>query len=291
MSVKWFDYVAPHTLAEAVQLLSRPGARPLAGGTDLLVQMRAGLRQADLLVDVKHIPELNELECDPVRGLRLGAATPCCRIYENPEVRRLWPALAEVAGMIGGVPIQSRASIGGNLANAAPSADSVPVLMVLRARCRIAGPQGMREVLVEEFCTGPGQTILAPGELLVGFDLPPPDPGSGACYLRFTPRNEMDIAVAGAAAAVVLEDGVFRCARLALAAVAPTPLLVREAGEWLVGKPATRETLEAAAEMARAASRPITDLRGTAEFRRHLTGVLTRRALERAVARAREAQA
>lgn len=289
--MKWFDYAAPQSLAEALELLARPGARPLAGGTDLLVQMRAGQRQAELLVDVKRIPELNELVCGPEGGLRLGAAVPCCRIYEDPDVRRRWPALAEVAEMIGGVPIQSRASLGGNLANAAPSADGVPVLIVLRAVCRLAGPNGERRLPVEEFCTGPGQTVLGPGELLVGFDLPPPEAHSGAAYLRFTPRNEMDIAVAGAAAAVKLEDGVIGWARVALAAVAPTPLLVREAGEFLIGKKPTPENFRAAAEMARAASRPITDLRGTAEHRRHLVGVLTRRALEKAVARAQEVRA
>jgi len=289
--VKWFDYAAPQSLPEALELLARPGARPLAGGTDLLVQMRAGQRQAELLVDLKRIPELNELQCDPGRGLRLGAAVPCCRIYEDAELRRRWPALAEVAEMIGGVPIQSRASLGGNLCNAAPSADSVPVLIVLRAACRLVGPSGERRLPAEDFCTGPGQTVLGPGELLVGFDLPPPEAHSGAAYLRFTPRNEMDIAVAGAAAAVGLRDGVIAWARIALAAVAPTPLLVREAGEFLSGKPANSENLQAAAELARSAARPITDLRGTAEHRRHLVGVLTRRALEKAVARAREVRA
>lgn len=286
--MKWFDYAVARSLPEALELLRRPGARPLAGGTDLLVQMRAGLRHAELLVDIKRIPELNQLECDSAAGLRLGAAVPCCRLYEDPRVRRRWPALAEVAEMIGGIPIQSRATLGGNLANAAPSADSVPVLIVLRASCRVAGPDGERRLPVEDFCTAPGQTLLRPGELLVGFDLPPPEPHSGACYLRFTPRNEMDIAVAGAAAALALDDGVIRWARIALAAVAPTPLLVREAGEWLGGKPVTAENLRTAAEMARAAARPITDLRGPAEYRRHLAGILTGRALEAAVARARE---
>ena len=287
--MKWFDYAAPRSLAEAVNLLAgNPRARPFAGGTDLLVQMRAGLREADLLVDLKHIPELNELACDSAGNLRLGAAVPCCRIYENQEVRRRWPVLAEVAEMIGGIPIQSRASLGGNLCNAAPSADSVPVMIVLGAVCRLVGPGGERKVPAEEFCTGPGQTVLRPGELLVGFDVPAPEPRSGACYLRFTPRKEMDIAVAGAAAAVALEDGLIRRASIALAAVAPTPLAVPEAGRFLAGKPPSAENIRTAAEIARAAARPITDMRGTAEHRRHLVGVLTRRALEAAVRRAAE---
>jgi carbon-monoxide dehydrogenase medium subunit len=289
--VKWFDYAAPRSLAEALDLLARnPRARPFAGGTDLLVQMRAGQLDPDLLVDLKHIPELNELDCDGSGTLRLGAAVPCCRIYEDERVRRYWPALAEVAEMIGGIPIQSRASLGGNLCNAAPSADSVPVLIALRAVCRIAGPLGERRIAVEEFCTGPGRTVLGPGELLVGFEIPPPEPASGACYLRFTPRAEMDIAVAGAAAAVRLSNGVIAWARVALAAVAPTPLLVREAGDWLADKAPTEENIREAAELARKAAKPITDMRGTAEQRRHLVGVLTRRALQQAIARAREAQ-
>jgi len=273
--VKWFDYAAPRSLAEAL---------------DLLVQMRAGQLDPDLLVDVKHIPELNELDCDESGTLRVGAAVPCCRIYEDKRVRRYWPALAEVAEMIGGIPIQSRASLGGNLCNAAPSADSVPVLIALRACCRVAGPSGERRLAVEEFCTGPGKTVLGPGELLVGLEIPPPEPASGARYLRFTPRAEMDIAVAGAAAAVRLTDGLIAWARVALAAVAPTPLLVREAGDWLAGKAPTEENVRQAAEMAREAAMPITDMRGTAEQRRHLAGVLARRALEAAIARAREAQ-
>lgn len=289
--MKWFDYAAPRSLAEALDLLARnPRARPLAGGTDLLVQMRAGQLDPDLLVDVKHIPELNELDCDESGTMRVGAAVPCCRIYEDERVRRYWPALAEVAEMIGGIPIQSRASLGGNLCNAAPSADSVPVLIALRACCRVAGPSGERRLAVEEFCTGPGKTVLGPGELLVGLEIPPPEPASGARYLRFTPRAEMDIAVAGAAAAVRLTDGLIAWARVALAAVAPTPLLVREAGDWLAGKAPTEENVRQAAEMAREAAMPITDMRGTAEQRRHLAGVLARRALEAAIARAREAQ-
>lgn len=289
--MKWFDYAAPRSLAEALDLLARnPRARPFAGGTDLLVQMRAGQLDPDLLVDLKHIPELNELDCDGSGTLRLGAAVPCCRIYEDERVRRYWPALAEVAEMIGGIPIQSRASLGGNLCNAAPSADSVPVLIALRAVCRIAGPLGERRIAVEEFCTGPGRTVLGPGELLVGFEIQPPEPASGACYLRFTPRAEMDIAVAGAAAAVRLSNGVIAWARVALAAVAPTPLLVREAGDWLADKAPTEENIREAAELARKAAKPITDMRGTAEQRRHLVGVLTRRALQQAIARAREAQ-
>jgi CO/xanthine dehydrogenase FAD-binding subunit len=287
--VKWFDYAAPQSLDQAVALMAaHPGARPLAGGTDLLVQMRSGRHETDYVVDVKHVPELNEIAYDPAHGLTLGAAVPCYRIYGSASVALAYPSLAEVAALIGGTQIQGRASIGGNLCNAAPSADSVPLLIALSARCRIAGPGGTREVAVEDFCTAPGRTVLESGELLVSIHLPPPAPDSGACYLRFIPRNEMDIAVAGAGVEVVLENGSFRSARVALSSVAPTPLYVREAGDALAGKAVNAASLAEAAELARRAARPITDMRGTAEYRRHLCGVLTRRALEAAIAKARE---
>jgi carbon-monoxide dehydrogenase medium subunit len=287
--VKWFDYAAPPTLNEAVALMAaNPGARPLAGGTDLLVQMRAGRKETSLVVDVKRVPELNELSYDPARGLTLGAAAPCYRIYRNTAVTAHYPALAEVAALIGGTQIQGRASIGGNLCNAAPSADAVPLLIALGASCRIASANGTREVAVEDFCTAPGRTVLQPGELLVSLLIPAPPAGSGARYLRFIPRNEMDIAVAGAAVSVVMDNGNFRSARVALASVAPTPLFVREAGDVVAGKAANAEALSQAADRARQAARPITDMRGPAEYRRHLCGVLTRRAMESAIQRARE---
>jgi CO/xanthine dehydrogenase FAD-binding subunit len=286
--VKSFDYAAPATLDEAVRLLAgNPGARPLAGGTDLLVQMRGGRVVPGLVVDVKRVPELNELRFHPAAGLTLGAAVPCYRIYRDPVALQFYPALAEVAALIGGIQIQGRASIGGNLCNAAPSADSVPLLIALRAQCRVAGPSGTRQIAVEDFCTGPGRNTLAPGELLVSLQLPAPEKGSGACYLRFIPRNEMDIAVAGAGVSVTLENGSFRVARIALASVAPTPLFVPGAGDAVAGRPVNGDTVRAAAEAAQHAARPISDMRGTAEFRRHLCGVLTARALQTAIDRAR----
>jgi carbon-monoxide dehydrogenase medium subunit len=286
--VKWFDYAAPASVADAVGLLTaNPSARLLAGGTDLLVQLRAGRKETDLVVDAKHIPELNTLSYDAEHGLTLGAAVPCYRIYKDKNVANAYPALAEVASLIGGTQIQGRASIGGNLCNAAPSADSVPLLIALRATCRTAGPRGTREIAVEDFCTAPGQTVLQHGELLVSLHLPLRAPHSGARYLRFIPRNEMDIAVAGAGVEVVLEEGRFRSARVALASVAPTPLYVRDAGDALVGSPVDEDSIAAAAEIARNNARPITDMRGTADYRSHLCAVLTRRALEAAVARAR----
>jgi CO/xanthine dehydrogenase FAD-binding subunit len=287
--VKWFDYATPASVGEAVGLLTaHPNARLLAGGTDLLVQLRAGRKETDLVVDLKRIPELNAIEYDPGRGLSIGAAVPCYRIYRDQTVARAYPALVELASLIGGTQIQGRASLGGNLCNAAPSADSAPLLIALGATCRVAGALGTREIAVEDFCTGPSRTVLQAGELLVSLHLPPPPAHSGARYLRFIPRNEMDIAVAGAGVEVVLDDGKFRSARIALAAVAPTPLFVREAGEALAGQPVNEASIARAAEIARASAKPITDMRGTAEYRRHLCGVLTRRAIEAAVERARE---
>jgi carbon-monoxide dehydrogenase medium subunit len=252
------------------------------------VQLRAGRKETDFVVDLKHIPELNAIHYDPALGLTIGAAVPCYRIYRDQTVGRTYPSLVEVTSLIGGTQIQGRASIGGNLCNAAPSADSAPLLIALGATCRVAGPHGMREIAVEDFCSGPGRNVLQPGELLISLHLPPPAPHSGARYLRFIPRNEMDIAVVGAGVEVVLENGTFRSARIALAAVAPTPLFVREAGDALAGSPVNEASIARAAEIARRSAKPITDMRGTADYRRHLCGVLTQRALEAAVQRAKE---
>ena len=289
--MKWVDYASPHSVQEAVDLLAERGERAsiLAGGTDILVQLRSGRREADLLVDVKDIPELNEITYDPEAGLTLGAAVACYKIYGNGAVSHAYPGLIDVASLIGGTQIQGRASIGGNLCNAAPSADSVPILIALGATARIVGPKGAREAPVEDFCTSPSQNILQPGELLVSIHFPPPTPNLGARYLRFIPRNEMDIAVAGAGVSVVVEDGVFKSARIALASVAPIPLFVREAGDALMGKSVNDESIQQAAIIAGNAARPITDMRGTIEFRKHLCEVLTRRALHGAVERAKEA--
>ena len=287
-----FDYAAPRTLAEAVALLAEKGdrARVLAGGSDLLVQMREGRRHVDFLVDVKHVPEPNRLDFSPLTGLTIGAAVPCYRICEHPQVRGHYPGLVDAVSLVGGVQIQSRASVGGNLCNASPAADTIPALIVHRAVCQVAGPADQRrEVPVESFCIAPGRSELRPGQMLVSLHLPPPAARSGAAYLRFIPRGEMDIAVVGAGAHVTLDESGRACAaaRIALAAVAPTALLVPEAGDALVGTTLAEGDLEKAAALARAAARPIGDMRGDADYRRHLVGVLVRRALKIALARAR----
>lgn len=287
--MKWIDYEAPKSLGEALNLLSQHGdrARPMAGGTDILVQLRAGARDPDLLVDVKGIPELNEISYSPSSGLTLGSAVECYKVYGNSEISNAYPGLIDSASIIGGTQIQGRASIGGNLCNAAPSGDAIPALIALGATAKIASSGGTREVPVEEFCTAPGRTVVQPNELVVSIHLPAPVPNSGARYIRFIPRNEMDIAVVGAGVSVVLDNGNIKSARVALASVAPTPLFVKEAGDALAGKPATDESIREASQLASDAATPITDMRGTIEFRKHLCEVLTRRALHAAIERAK----
>ena len=286
-----FEYVAPRTVREAISLLDVEGdkARVLAGGTDLIVQMRARRRQPARLVDIKKIPEVNELSFGPRAGLRIGAAVPCHRIYRDPEVVRRYPGLVDAAAIIGGIQIQGRATFGGNLCNSSPSADSIPILIASGAVCEIAGPGGRRRVSVEDFCIGPGENVLRQGELLISLRVPPARRNSGAHYLRFIPRNEMDIAVAGAGACVELANRKreFKAVRIALGAVAPTPLYASEASDLLVGRPVGEDAIAEAAAAAQQIARPISDMRAPAEFRRHLVGVLTRRALRGAVQRAR----
>jgi len=288
--MKPFTYQAPASIGEAVALLADPTrhACPFAGGTDLLVQLRRGLAEADLLVDVKRIPELNRVSFDPATGLTVGAAVSCAILCEHPDVQRVYPGLVDAASLIGGAAIQARATLGGNLCNGAPSGDSIPAMIVLGATCTVAGPPGTRTVSVESFCTAPGQTVLRNGEMLVSIHFPVPPPRSGACYVRFIPRREMDIAVVGAGAWVQLSDDHTRItnARIALAAVAPTPLLAEAAGAALAGQLPTEESFAQAARLAQEAACPISDVRGTQAFRRHLVGVLVRRALRGAVGRA-----
>lgn len=290
--MKPFDYRAPASLDEAIALLNHPElrARPLAGGTDLLVQLRSGRTEIDVLVDIKRIPETTHLSYDSMKGLTVGAAVPCYRLYENRQIQDLYPALVDSASLIGGVAVQGRATIGGNLCNSAPSGDFLPTLIVLGASCRVIGPRGERVVPVQQFCTGPGSNVLERGELLVSFQVPTPRPHSGARYLRFIPRNEMDIAVVGVGASVDLSDDLqeVASARIGLGAVAPTPILARDAGDFLVGKVPSETTFSQASALAREAARPITDMRGSIAYRQHLVGVLVKRALQGAVDRAQK---
>ena len=287
-----FEYAAAQSVDEAVSLLAQHGeqARPLAGGTDIIVAVREGRRQVAMLVDIKGIPEVNQLSYDTAQGLTIGAAVPCYRIYEHEAIAAAYPGMIDAVSLVGGTAIQGRASVGGNLCNASPAADTTPALIAHSAMCVIAGPSGRREIPVEQFCTGPGRTALQHGEFLVALRMPSPPPRFGAQYLRFIPRNEMDIAVVGVGASVVLnqDHSSFVSGRVAIGAVAATPLLVDTAAAALAGKPISDETIQQAAEAAQAAARPIDDMRGTAQYRRHLVGVLTRRALRGAIQRAKE---
>ncbi|HET9906791.1 MAG TPA: xanthine dehydrogenase family protein subunit M [Anaerolineales bacterium] len=287
------DYIAAGSVHEVIGLLTANNgkARVLSGGTDLIVQLRENRRRAELLIDLKKIDELTSIRYDPQNGLRIGAAASCSAICQNEAVIANFPGLVDGIRLIGGVQIQSRASIGGNLCNASPAADSIPALIVHGARCLIVNNNGTHEIPVEQFCVAPGRNILRSGEFLLAVVVPVIPENFGAHYLRFIPRNEMDIAVVGAGASVTLDQAKEKVvsARVALGAVAPTPLLVEEAGSFLAGKEITTENIQEAAKIAQAAARPISDLRGTAEHRKHLCAVLTRRALEGAIERARVA--
>jgi len=289
--MKNFDYLAPRTLDEAYgQLGNGKSSLLLAGGTDVIVQLREGRRTCDQLIDLKHIPELMRFRFAADGTLEIGAAVPLARLYEDPEIQRRLPGLVDAASLIGGIQVQSRATLGGNVCNASPAADSSPALIALGARAVVGSRRGTREIAVEDIFVGPGKTSLAADEILVQLRIPPQPARSGTAFLRFIPRNEMDIAVTNAGVRIALDPsgGRIESARVAIGAVAPTPLVVQGAVDALTGKPATAETFAAAGEAAAAAARPITDMRGSIAQRKHLAKVLTVRALETALARAKE---
>jgi carbon-monoxide dehydrogenase medium subunit len=288
--VKDFDYAAPTTIDDAVGLLAKHNGRAklLAGGTDLIVQLREFLREADIVVDVKKIAELMDLRVEADGRLWIGAGVPCYRIYGDERIAGSRGGLVDAARIIGGWQIQSRASIGGNLCNSSPAADSIPALIAEAAVCHVAGASGRRTVPVADFCTAPGKNVLAAGELLVGIELAATAVKSASAYERFIPRNEMDIAVVGAGSWIRLDESgkSIAEARIGLGAVAATPLLAAEASQWLVGKLANEETFTQAGELAKKIAKPISDMRGPAEYRTHLVGVLVRRTLAMAARRA-----
>ncbi len=281
-------YEAPDTIDAAVSLLADASgvARVLAGGTDLLVQLRADMIAPDLVVDVKNIPEMRSIAAED-GGFRIGAAVSGAEVGEHAELKKAWPGVVEAVELIGSYQIQGRATIGGNLCNASPAADSVPALIAAAAVVSIVGPGGRREAPAEEIATGPGQTSLAKGEIVASVFLPPRPPRSGDAYLRFIPRTEMDIAVVGAGIDLTLDDrGTCSAARVALAAVAERVLLVPEAAAELIGTPVDAAALERLGEAASAACRPIDDKRGTKAYRVKVAAVLARRAAAIALERA-----
>jgi carbon-monoxide dehydrogenase medium subunit len=286
-------FEAPSSVEGAVALLAKHGAaaRVLAGGTDLLAQLKSGARPPRWIVDLKRISELMQVR-EAGGGLVIGAAMPAAELREHPALRRLFPGLAEATALIGSEQIQGRASLGGNLCNASPAADTTPALLANEAEVEIAGPAGRRRLPVAALCTGPGRTALADGELVVALHLSPPLPRSADAYLRLIPRSEMDIAVVGAAVRLALEpDGRCYAARVALGAVAPTAIRVLDAEAALLGTRIDAAALERMVLAVRAAARPIDDKRGTVTYRRQVVGVLARRAAERAAERARGLEA
>ena len=286
-------YEAPTSLDAAVSLLAEAGgtSRILAGGTDLLIQMRSEVITPDLVVDIKRIDEVRSIAAED-GGFRIGAAVTGAELGEHAALKAAWPGVVEAAELIGSTQVQGRATMGGNLCNASPAADSVPALIAANAVVDIVGPNGRRTAAVEEIPAGPGKTTLAPGEIVASFLLPARPPRSGDAYLRMIPRTEMDIAIVGVGVNLTLDDsGICTDARVALGAVAERVLLVPKAAAALIGTKVDDAALDNLAAAASAACRPIDDKRGTKEYRIRVAGVLARRAAEAALERAALEQA
>lgn len=282
-------YQTPGTSKEAAVLLQgeRGQAFVLAGGTDLMVRMKGRFVEPDLLVDIKHISAMQLIK-KSATGFRIGAAVSAAEMGENTSLKKTWPGVVESANLIGSDQIQNRCTIAGNLCNASPAADAVPALIAAGAKVNVVGAQRRRTVAVEKIITGPGTTSLRKGEVVEAITLPKRPPKSSDAYLRFTPRSEMDIAVVGAGVSLTLDSKlVIKSARVALGAVAPTPLLVPAAARAIVGTKLNKAALNALAEACSAACNPIDDKRGTIEFRTEVVGVLAQRAAKIAYKRAR----
>lgn len=281
-------YIRPLSIEDAVgQMAGSAGtAAILAGGSDLLVRMKGGFIEPELIVDIKAIEGLSEIR-ETAEGFSIGAAVPCAVLGENAALKKAWPGVVEAAKLIGSKQVQGRCTIVGNLCNASPAADSVPAMVAAGARAVVAGPAGKRTIAVESVPTGPGRTSLAKGEIIEAILLDKRPPRSGDAYLRFIPRTEMDIAVVSAGVNLALDEhGVVKSARVTLGAAAPTVLLVEEAAEVLIGSKLDEPTLERLAKVCSGACRPIDDKRGTIEFRRKVAGVLAKRVATTAYQRA-----
>ena len=283
-----FEMAMPGSVDECLTVLAQRGseAKLVAGGTDLLPQMKNGVMRPGCVVDISRLSELRSIALDASGGLRLGAAVAARQIERDARLAKAFPSLVESAALVGSIQIRNLATVGGNLCNAAPSADMAPPLIALEAEAVIAGPKGRRRVPLASFFEGVRKTVLGPDELLIELVVPAPGPRSGGHYLRHTPRRELDIAVVGVASQITLSNGVCGKARISLASVAPTPVRATAAERMLEGQPLTKERVEEAATLAVEAARPISDQRGSAEFRKHLVRVLTRRTLTTALARA-----
>ncbi|MDA1280060.1 MAG: xanthine dehydrogenase family protein subunit M [Chloroflexi bacterium] len=282
-----FDYEAPTSLAEALELLARPGeVRPLAGGTDIIDQLKSNRRNADLVVDLKRVPELLGISFNGA-GLRIGSAVSCTVVHKFTAEHGGYDALVDSAELVGSIHIQNRASVGGNVCNAAPSADTIPALLIHEAVAHTSSISGEREIPLIDFFAGPGQTVLQKGEILRELVLPTPSKDTASAYLRFIPRNEMDIAVAGVGSLIEIDraTGNVLKARIALASVAPTPVRAYAAEESLEGSPISAEAIDQAADLAVGSAVPITDVRGSADYRKELVRVLPIRTLNKCIER------
>jgi aerobic carbon-monoxide dehydrogenase medium subunit len=281
-------FESPATVKDAVALLAKEKGKAyvLAGGTDLLVKMKAGMLEPDLVVDIKRIKGMRDIK-KTASGFVIGAGTPCVALTEDKALGKMWPGILDAANLIGSKQVQGRCTMAGNLCNASPAADSVPALVAAGAKVSIAGPRGKRKVAVEDVPAGVGRTNLKKGEFIESIELPARKPKSGDAYVRFTPRSEMDIAVVSCGINLTLDaKGVITAARVALGAVAPTVVLVKDAAKALIGSKLDEAAKAKLAAAASAACKPIDDKRGTIEFRTDVAGVLAKRAAEIAYARA-----
>ena len=274
------QYLAAKTIDEAVDAHAKANgsARFLAGGTDLLVQIKSGIRKPNLVIDIKKIVELNSIQEISENEFVIGASVSGANLNRNPKFAKLWPGVLEAFRLIGSEQIQGRASLGGNLCNGSPAGDSVPALIAAGCKAVIAGPGERKEIPIENFHLGPGKTILENGQMLVALKFPKRNNNSADAYLRMTPRTEMDIAVVGCGVNISIENGVCTNARVSLGAVAPKPLLINEASDMLVGSSLDEETLEKVSKICRDSCNPIDDKRGTIDYRTKVAGVLFKRA-------------
>jgi carbon-monoxide dehydrogenase medium subunit len=282
--MKRFDYFEPTSLKEAAALLSRyqGKANLLAGGTDLLVEIKEQIRAPDYVISVQRIPGMNGFSFDAKEGLRIGALVTTRELEINPVVQRHYPGLLQALRELGSIQVRNRATLAGNICRASPSADTLPPLIADGASVRIYGERGERTVALEDFFTGPGKTMLAPNELLTEILVPAPAPHTGKCYIKHGRRKAMELATVGVAVCLTLEGAACVEVRISLGAVAPTPIRARQAEALIRGKILDEKSIDAAAQTAMSESRPISNVRGSADYRKEMVRVLTRRAIEEA---------
>lgn len=274
------QYLAPKTIDEAVKAHSaaKGSARFLAGGTDLLVQIKSGIKKPNLVIDIKKIVELNSINEISENEFKVGSAVSGANLNRNKKFADLWPGVLEAFRLIGSEQIQGRASLGGNLCNGSPAGDSVPALVAAKCTVTITGPNGSKDIAIEKFHTGPGKTILENGEMLVSINFPKRNINSADAYLRMTPRTEMDIAVVGCSVNITMDKGLCTDARVSLGAVAPTVLLIEEAAKIMIGTDLNADILDKVSKLCSDACNPINDKRGTIDYRTKVAGVLFKRA-------------